>query len=106
LAGNFIEVKNNPQITYHSFKSIGLDVGYSDSKTALAILGMYSLYDNITNTNQDIIQVLFSKQWSRTSHEQMMNEILQLLQDYHVTEQDITKIYVNTSGVAALKTPR
>jgi hypothetical protein len=58
LDGKLIEdIRNNPQITYQSLKSVGLDIGYSDSKTALAILGMYSLYDNITNTNQDIIQV-------------------------------------------------
>jgi hypothetical protein len=105
LAGDSEAVKANPEIMHRAFKSVGLDLGYGEaSYTALVILGMYEYYDAQSNTTSDIIQVLCSRQWNQVPHESMMSEILQLLADYNVTYQDSAKIYVDSSGVPAIRT--
>lgn len=65
---------------------------------------MCEYYDPTTNQNSDTIQVLCSRQWNQVPHETMMSDILQLLADYNVTYQDTAKVYVDSSGVPAIRT--
>ncbi len=103
LVGNSQHVKANPQIMMQSWKSVGIDLGYGSSATAIVVTGMYAYYNADTNMTQDVIQVLHSEQWEHASHETIINNIMEILADYNITEQESAKIYVDASGVAAIR---
>jgi hypothetical protein len=86
-----------------SWKSVGIDLGYGSSATAIVVTGMYAYYNADTNMTQDVIQVLHSEQWDHASHETIIANIMEILADYNITEQESAKIYVNASGVAAIR---
>jgi hypothetical protein len=105
LAGDSEAVKANPEIMHRSFKSVGIDMGYGEnSYTGFVILGMYSHYDEQSNSNSDIIQVLCSRQYNQVPHERMMAEMIDLLAEFNVTYQDSAKIYIDNTNIPAIRT--
>jgi hypothetical protein len=105
LAGDSDAVKANEIIMHQSFKTVGIDMGYGEnSYTGFVILGMYAHFDQQTNSNSDIIQVLCSRQYNQVPHERMMTEMLELLAEYNVTYQDSAKIYIDNTNIPAIRT--
>src|SRR5215213_3869904 len=64
---------------------------------------MYEHYNADNNSSEDIIQVLHSEQWEHASHEDIITNVMKLLADYNILHDDSAKIYVDMSGVAAIR---